>query len=70
MLKEERVEGRRDGLYARHDISSGATLKTDDFDIRRPAPGIRARDMAQVIGATARHNIKAGDPVAWSDVRF
>lgn len=70
MLKEERLEGRRDGVYARHDISSGAVLTEDDFDIRRPAPGIRARDIAYIIGATARHNIKAGDSVDWADVRF
>jgi sialic acid synthase SpsE len=70
MLTEERQQGRRDGVYARRDISSGATLKADDLDIRRPAPGIRARDMAFIVEATARHDIKAGDPIDWSDVRF
>jgi sialic acid synthase SpsE len=70
MLKGERVEGRREGIYARRDISSGATLKADDLDIRRPAPGIRARDMAYIVGAITRHDIKAGDPLDWSDVRF
>ena len=70
MLREERLHGRRDGVYARRDISSGAILKADDLDVRRPAPGIRARDMAHIVGATVRHNIKAGDPIDWSDVRF
>ena len=70
MLKEERLQGRRDGLYARRDIASGAALKADDLDIRRPAPGIRARDIAQIVGATARRDIKAGKPIDWPDVRF
>jgi sialic acid synthase SpsE len=70
MLKEERLQGRRDGVYARRAISSGTILKADDLDIRRPAPGIRARDVARIVGATARHDINAGDPIDWADVRF
>jgi sialic acid synthase SpsE len=70
MLKEERLQGRRDGVCARRAISSGTILKADDLDIRRPAPGIRARDVARIVGATARHDINAGDPIDWADVRF
>lgn len=70
MLPEEKAVGRREGLHARRPIPAGKALTADDIEMKRPATGMRGRDFMRAIGATARHDIAAGSPINWSDIRF
>lgn len=70
MLPEEREVGRRDGLHMRRAIAAGEKLSSDDIEVRRPAIGMRGRDLAHAIGAVARHKIEAGAPLKWTDIRI
>ena len=65
LLPDERNLGRRDGLYAARDIAVGEVLKEMDILVRRPAPGIRARYLSNVIGATAKSTIAKDQPFVW-----
>jgi N,N'-diacetyllegionaminate synthase len=70
MLPQERSVGRREGLHARKRIEAGARLTADDIEVRRPATGIRARDLALAVGAVSRGVIEAGEPIRWTDIRL
>lgn len=70
MLPQEQAIGRRVGLHARRPIAAGARLTAEDLEVRRPATGIRARDLTLALGTVARHNIKAGEPLRWTDIRL
>jgi sialic acid synthase SpsE len=69
MLPSEREYGRRDGLYAAHDIPADAILTAADIEVRRPAIGLRARHRDNAIGMRAARAIAAGTPLNWDDLR-
>lgn len=66
----ERETGRREGLYAARDIAEGEIISAEDVEVKRPALSLRARYRDLVIGARASRTIKAGEALAWSDVRL
>lgn len=71
MLPDEKQLGRRDGLYAAHDIRKGKTLDENSVDIRRPAVGLRARYKRTVTGgARAARPIKANAAIDWPDIEL
>lgn len=69
MLPAEREFGRRDGLYAARDIPEGTVITLADIEVRRPAIGLRARYLDATIGMKATHEITAGAPLEWGDLR-
>jgi len=70
LLPEERKVGRRDGLYAAHDIAKGDIITANDVVVRRPALGLRGRYLTQVVGAKASNDITKDQPMDWSDIEF
>lgn len=70
MLPQERAQGRREGLYARIDLSPGAVLRPADVEAKRPALGIRAEHLPRTAGAIVRRGLAAGDPINWQDLDF
>ena len=50
MLPDEKKFGRREGVYFLKNIKKGTTIKKDFLYIKRPALGVRSRDIKSVIG--------------------
>jgi sialic acid synthase SpsE len=50
------------------DIAAGATIGADDVWAKRPGTGIPARQLADVIGRTARRHIPADQLIRWEDL--
>lgn len=69
MHAEERLLGRREGLYAARAVAAGERLSDDAIVARRPALGIRARHRGQVAGLVAVRALRAGEAIRWEDVR-
>jgi len=55
----------RVGICSLKDIPKGTVITEEMIDIRRPGYGIQPRFFEQVIGRTARKNIKAEYPITW-----
>lgn len=70
LLPDERKLGRRDGLYAARNIAAGEVIKETDITVRRPAPGIRARYLSAVSGATAKCAITKDEPLVWEQINL
>lgn len=70
MLPDERLQGRREGLYAADFIPAGSTIGSNDVVLSRPAKGLRARYRTVLWGARVTRDIEAGEPLNWSDVAF
>lgn len=63
LLPEEAVYARREGIWAAHPISKGATLRASHFVIKRPAKGLRARFLTSLMGQRAKKAFRKGDPI-------
>lgn len=68
LLAQEREIGRREGLYATRSLKAGDILSSDVVDCRRPATGIRARDIFSALGAKLGSDVAAGAPIHWQDL--
>ena len=66
-LPDERMYGRREGLYAARDILEGSIVLDSDITVARPALGIRARSISGILGLKIQGNVKKGDPIMWSN---
>jgi len=55
----------RRSLFAARAIEAGTVLSDGDVTILRPGTGIEVRDLAHVIGRTARRRIERHEPLAW-----
>lgn len=67
---EERNGRRREGLHLRRKVSAGQKLTREDIEVRRPATGMRGRELVHAINAVVRHDLEAGAPLHWSDIRL
>lgn len=54
-------------VYLSHDLPAGAVLRKDDLVIKSPASGLPAWEYDNLIGKTLVVNIKAEEPLSWSD---
>lgn len=70
LLPEERLTGRREGVYAARDLLVGETIRADDLIIRRPARGMRGRYAGLLIGSRISRAVSQDEPVTWSAVSF
>lgn len=59
-----RVNCRR-GVVAIRDIKEGETITAENTALKRPATGIQPRDYRNILGKTAKKNIKKFDPVTF-----
>ena len=55
----------RRSLFAARDIPAGDVLGDADIAILRPGTGLEVRDLAKVVGRTARRAIARHEPLAW-----
>ena len=55
----------RRSLFAARAIGAGEVLGEDDIAILRPGTGLEVRDLAKVVGRTARRAIERHEPLAW-----
>ncbi len=55
----------RRSLFAARDIAAGDILGEADVAILRPGTGLEVRDLAKVVGRTARRAIARHEPLAW-----
>jgi N-acetylneuraminate synthase/N,N'-diacetyllegionaminate synthase len=60
--------GSRRGLYATTDLRAGQVVTADDLVALRPADGIGADQIADVVGAVVARDVAAGRPIAWEDL--
>lgn len=67
---EEQNGRRRLSVHLRRRVAAGQKLSADDLEVRRPATGMRGRDLAHAINAVARHDLEAGAPLQWTDIRI
>ena len=55
----------RRSIFAARAIEAGTTLTQEDVVILRPGTGIEVRDLAKVVGRTARRRIERHEPLSW-----
>ncbi len=65
--KKKRVLYRR-SIIARKNIVKGKIIKRDDLIVTRPGSGIPPRFINTIVGASAKRNIVAYEPIQWEDV--
>jgi sialic acid synthase SpsE len=68
MLPEERVQGRREGIYAANDIAEGDIFGENNIIIQRPAGGIRKRHYQTVLGSISKRAFAKGDALEWDSI--
>lgn len=64
----ETVIVQRRSLHAKRDINKGEIIKYEDIIELRPAVGIIPKEKNNVIGRTARNDIKAREAIHWEDL--
>ncbi len=69
MLPDEKKFGRRDGIYCLRNIKKGTIIKKEFIYIKRPALGIRSRDINDVIGKKIISNKRKNSPIFKSDFK-
>ncbi len=69
LTQSERTFGRRLGVYASKDLYSGDFLTLESIEVRRPALGLRARDIGSILFQRLRQNVNKGDPITWGAVK-
>lgn len=60
--------GKRRSIYVSEDISAGNTFTASNVRRIRPGKGIAPKYWNDIIGKTAKNDIKAGNPLAWNMV--
>ena len=68
--KEERENGRRDGLYFSKNLDIGHKIQIGDLKVQRPSPGLRSRYSELAIGLQLRNKVKTDQPVFLSDLEL
>lgn len=62
---EQKSKVYRRSIYFKKDVAKGQIIEADDLCIIRPAYGLAPKYINQVIGSTARNDIKRGDASSW-----
>ena len=66
--EEEMYKLGRRSIFAIRDIAKGKVIKREDLGILRPGIGLHPRYLEEVIGRTAKVDIKKDDPVTWDKI--
>jgi pseudaminic acid synthase len=62
---EEKSRLYKRSIYVAQDVRFGETFTADNIRVVRPGDGLAPRYYEQVLGRTARHDLKAGTPLTW-----
>jgi pseudaminic acid synthase len=62
---EEKSAFFKRSIYVSKDIAKGETLTIDNLRIIRPANGLAPKHWEEVLGKTAKTDLKAGTPLSW-----
>ena len=57
------------GLVWEKDINSNSIISNEDIAIRKPATGLRPKDLNKIIGSKTKKNCKKGESVLISDLQ-
>ena len=66
--ESETVIVQRRSLYVKVDLKKGASLEAASLVELRPALGILPKLKSSVVGRSVNRDIKAGEPLRWSDL--
>ena len=55
-------------IVPRRDLAEGTVLRVEDLTTKKPARGISARRMHEVVGRTLRHEVRAGHFLQEEDI--
>lgn len=55
-------------IYISKDIKKGEILSTENLRIIRPAKGLAPKHWEEVLGRSAKSDLKAGTPLSWDDI--
>ena len=66
--EEENKKAVRRSIVAKVDIPEGAIVTKEMLDVKRPGIGIEPRHIEEIIGATAKVDIKKNDRITWSKI--
>ena len=69
LLPDERKYGRREGLYYKNSMNKGTIINKKNLITKRPALGIRSRDIGQVLFNQLIKNVNCGSPVQYEDIK-
>ena len=55
-------------IYVAKDIAAGEAFSKENLKVIRPGDGLAPRFFEQVLGKTAKHDLKAGTPLTWENL--
>ncbi len=55
-------------IYVAQDVAAGETFTKENIKVIRPGDGLAPKFWEQVLGKTARQNLKAGTPLTWDNL--
>lgn len=67
--ESETVTVQRRSLYAKNTILYGSVLLDENIVELRPALGILPKHKKDIVGLKVTHNIEAGEPIKWEDLK-
>ena len=70
MTSDERKEGRRSGIYAKHRLLAGDTLNVETVRFERPALGLRDKYFHAIQGARVKRTLEKDDPISLQDLEL
>lgn len=70
IIKFEKLNGRRDSIYAAKNINKGEVLNTKNIKIKRPLKGINIKYLNEVLKFKTNKKIKKNDSINWSDLDY
>lgn len=67
-INADHVESFRRAVYPLRDLPAGTVITEEDLVVLRPNHGIDARKFEQVVGKTARRDLRAYERLSWDDL--
>jgi sialic acid synthase SpsE len=55
-------------IYVAKDIAAGEEFSKENLKVIRPGDGLAPKFFEQVLGKTAKQNLKAGTPLTWENL--
>lgn len=68
LLAQEKIHGRREGIYFLNDMLKGMVIREEDIILKRPAIGIRSRYKDSIVGQKLKNNVSKEQALTWSDI--
>jgi sialic acid synthase SpsE len=69
LLLQEKIYGRRDGLYAKTDLNKNKKLYRNDIYSKRPALGLRSKYINKIIGLKIKKKIYKDQPIYETNIK-